>query len=64
MNEHIKAEPEQILFTVFELERAIKAERERIIKLLDENQKCRLDGGCDTQGYCFCIARQLIKGEN
>ena len=42
----------------------IKAEHDHIIKLLDENQKCRLDGGHDTQGYCFCIARQLIKGEN
>lgn len=58
MIEHIKAEPEQILFTVFELERAIKTERERIIKLLETaNLPCC---GC-MQDKEFIL--DLIKGE-
>ena len=43
--------------------RAVKRERERIIKLLAENSKCTLDGGHNQLGYCFCEAVAIIKGE-
>ena len=38
-------------------------ENEKIISLLKENSKCKLDGGHDKNGFCFCEAIQLIKGE-
>lgn len=45
-----------------ELEAEVKQKaKERIINLLKENSKCTLDGGHDTNGYCFCEAIDLIK---
>jgi hypothetical protein len=32
------------------------------IAMLKENSKCRIDGGHDTDGYCFCEAIRLIQG--
>lgn len=40
----------------------IQVEQEHIIKLLKENSKCKLDGGHDKTGFCFCEAIELIKG--
>ena len=34
-----------------------------IIDLLKESSRCRLDGGHDNNGFCFCEAIALIKGE-
>jgi hypothetical protein len=39
-------------------------ENEKIVNLLKENSKCTLDGGHDTNGYCFCEAIELIKEKN
>lgn len=36
-------------------------ENYRIVNLLKENSKCRLDGGHDTNGFCFCEAILLIQ---
>lgn len=36
-------------------------ERDSIIDLLKQNSKCKLDGGHDTKGYCFCEAINLIE---
>jgi hypothetical protein len=38
-------------------------ENERIVKALSEQSKCKLDGGHNTEGFCFCEATKLIKGE-
>jgi hypothetical protein len=40
----------------------VRHEQENIIKLLKENSRCRIDGGHDTEGYCFCEAIRLIQG--
>jgi hypothetical protein len=36
-------------------------ERNAIIDLLKDSSKCRIDGGHDTKGYCFCEAINLIE---
>lgn len=38
-------------------------ENYRIVNLLKENSKCKLDGGHDKTGFCFCEAIELIKEE-
>ena len=43
-------------------ERGVAAERERIIKLLEERSKCGYEHNYD--GYCFCEEIALIKGKN
>lgn len=40
------------------------AERERIIKLLEEEHPCPLKGSHHSLGVCSCLAIALIKGEN
>jgi hypothetical protein len=46
--------------TISGFERGVAIERERIIKLLEDNNTC--DGGIST-GTCFCEAIDFLKGE-
>jgi len=36
----------------------------QVVELLRDKSKCRLDGGHNTKGFCFCEAIEIIKGEN
>lgn len=39
----------------------IKSGLRQAIDLLKENSRCRIDGGHDTEGHCFCEAIRLIQ---
>jgi hypothetical protein len=43
------------------LEIGKRDENHRIINLLKDNSRCTLDGGHDTNGFCFCEAIPLIQ---